>query len=148
MASHICRAVEIGCVCTPQVPDIVGLQDEDEDPVDACKHRVEREWGRSMTVLTPNSMTVVVMAISRLIERIVGTRDYEEQPCHDGEDLVGKEIASREFFSFGEWVVCLVSLYLVLGRQYLQSEMAIARTKGPQPGQRLQMVPLRLCGLQ
>ena len=78
VTSHICRAVEISCVCTPQVPDIVGLQDKDEDPVDAGNDRVQPEWGGSVTVLSPNSVAVVMMAISWLIERIVGTGDDEE----------------------------------------------------------------------
>ena len=78
MTSNICRASQIGGVCTPKISDVVGLQDQSEDPVDACKNRVQRERRAQVFVLFPDLATVELMAVGRSVEGVVCASDEDE----------------------------------------------------------------------
>lgn len=103
---------DIGCACfvarvwTVKVSDVLGLQNEDNDPVYASNDRVQSERGIMMVVLTPNCMTVVMsLAVCGGIECIVCSWDDYQEPWDDGQDLVGNEVASTELFAFGKRIV-------------------------------------------
>lgn len=61
-----------------------------------------------MVILTPDGVALMlVFAVGWCVEGVVCSDNHYEQPCNDGQDLVGDEIAPTEFFAFGEGVVCL-----------------------------------------
>lgn len=106
MAAHIGRTCDECLVCTPQETDIVCLQYQDHNPVDAGNHRVQAERRSSMVILSPYRVAVVVvLAVRRALEGVVCSNDHQEEPGKDGEDLVGQEVLSSEFLAFCEWVV-------------------------------------------
>ena len=66
-----CRG-DIVLVGIPQVAKVVGLKDQNHNPVDRGKNRVERKGRRVVAILSPYTPTVViVMAVSRAVEGIV-----------------------------------------------------------------------------
>lgn len=72
VAAHVGGAILVGLIAAPEEADVVELQDQDYDPVDACNSRIEAEGRRSMVVLTPNGVTgMVVLAVSRGSEGIL-----------------------------------------------------------------------------
>ena len=72
------RAGQVVCICTPEVSEVVALQNQSQDPVDTGHNCIESEWSRSVLVLPPDGMTTVPMAVGRRLKRVVGTRDYDE----------------------------------------------------------------------
>jgi len=108
VASNISSTCDERLVCAPQVADIVCLQDQNDYPVDTGYHRVQAERCPSMIVLSPYCVAdMLVSAIGRAREGIVGSNDDQQKPGNDGEDFVGNEVVLGEVFALGEWVpVC------------------------------------------
>lgn len=107
-------AADVGCTCLiacvrlVEILDVVCLQDQHDDPVHARDNRVEGKRRRAVVVLVPYRMaSVLVFAIWRSIEGVVCSRNHDEEPCNDGEDLVSNEVAAAELLAFGERVVVL-----------------------------------------
>ena len=103
----------IGCtgnkvlVRAPQVSQVVCLQDQDDDPVDARDNGTQAEPSWSVVVLSPDGVTVgMMLAIDRTLECIVGSDDDQQKPGHNGEDLVGDEVLAGEIFPFRKGVIC------------------------------------------
>lgn len=66
-----CRG-DIVFVGIPEIAKVVSLQDQNNNPVDRSKNRVEREGCWVVAILSPNTTTVViVMAVGRTVESVV-----------------------------------------------------------------------------
>jgi hypothetical protein len=105
VASNISSTCNERLVCAPQIADIVCLQDQNHHPVDTGDYRVQAERGPSMTVLSPYCVAdMLVSAIGRAREGIVGSNDDQQKPGNDGEDFVGNEVVLGEVFALGERV--------------------------------------------
>ena len=66
-----CRG-HIVLVGVPEVAKVVGLKDQNNNPVDRSKNRIEREGRPVVAILSPNTTTVViVMAVGRTVESVV-----------------------------------------------------------------------------
>ena len=91
MRSDVRSTRDIVLLCTPEKSDVVCLQDQDNDPVYARQNRIDAEAGRVMVVLAPYCMALMVLlAISRLLERVDGSENDEQKPGDDCQDLVSK----------------------------------------------------------
>lgn len=107
VASNIGSTCDECLVCTPQIADIVCLQDQNDHPVDAGYHRVQAEGCPSMAVLAPYCVAeMFVAAIRRAREGIIGSNDDQQKPGNDGEDFVGNEVVLVEFFALSERIPC------------------------------------------
>jgi hypothetical protein len=86
----------------------VGLENEDNDPIDAGHNTIESKSGMHSAVLPPDGMAVVIMlAVMWRVEGVISSGNDKEEPCDDGENFVGQKIGRRELFAFGERVVWL-----------------------------------------
>lgn len=104
--SHVGGTGDIVFLCAPQEPNVMCLEDQDNNPVYACNHRIDTETGGMMVVLPPYRVTVLVFrAVGGLCEGVQGPKDDQHKPGHDGEDFVGKEVSLGKFLALGEWIV-------------------------------------------
>ena len=79
VTSHVRRAVQEVLIGTPQVSEVVCLQNQHDDPVDASDHRVQSEPGMHPVVLPPYRVAMVVMlAVLRLLNGVVHSHDYDQ----------------------------------------------------------------------
>lgn len=83
------------------------LQDKHDDPVYAGHNRIQGERCIMMVILAPDSVTstAFVVAVSWFVEGVICSNNHNEQPCNNGEDLVGDEVAPTELLAFCERVV-------------------------------------------
>lgn len=91
--------------------EVVKLEEEDDNPVDARDDAVLCKGGRE--VLSPNGVLVVVMHITvvamavmggRSVESVVDGRDQEEDVGEGSGDLVDEDGLTGVGVSAGEWV--------------------------------------------
>lgn len=107
MRSHVGCTGNIVLLGAPQEPNVMCLQDQDNDPVYACDHRIDTEASGMVIVLAPYCVTVLVFrAVAGLCKGIHGAKDDQHKPGKDGEDLVGEEVSLGEFLALGEWIIC------------------------------------------
>lgn len=125
MAPDIGRAVQVACVCAPEVSNVVSLQDEDCNPVDAGDDSIETKRCGPMTVLSPDCVAMMLVTVGGFVEVVVCTGDDNEEPGHYCENLVREKVGSGEFFSFCKRIVCTISFCTSLSTCHLQSEMAM-----------------------
>lgn len=77
MGAHIGGAVLEGLIAAPQVSDVVDLEHQDNNPVNASDDGVEAEGRWSVTVLAPYGVAMVVV---RAVRR---TREGIDDASHD-----------------------------------------------------------------
>ena len=105
MASNIGCAGHKSLVCAPEVTNIMSLQDQHDDPVNAGYDRVQAERCAPMAILSPYRMAeMLVSAVGWSREGVVRAKYDQEKPGKNGEDFVRDEIVLGELFSFGEWI--------------------------------------------
>lgn len=81
MGADIGSANFICVIGAPEEADIVELQYQEHDPVDACNDGIQTEWGGAARVLAPDGAArVVVGTVVRATEAIVGACDNHEEP--------------------------------------------------------------------
>ncbi len=81
VAADICGAVDKCLVRGKQVPNVAGLQDGHDDPVDARDDGTEGEGGHHAVVLAPDGMAIVGMfTVIWGIDGVVDDGDYKEEP--------------------------------------------------------------------
>ena len=81
MATDAGSTGDEGSIGTPKIADIVCLQKQNDNPVNAGDDHIQAERSRTVAVLAPDGVTVVVMfAIVWGLERVVHTRDDNEKP--------------------------------------------------------------------
>lgn len=82
MTAYVGSTVHDVFIRTPEVSNIVKLQNEHHYPVDACDNRVEAKGGRSIIVLPPDrrleSMMMAVIIWGS--KSVIGPGDYYKQP--------------------------------------------------------------------
>lgn len=90
-----------------EMPNVTALQDEQDDPVDACNDEVKGERSPHMAVLSPYCMAMVAMfAVCRDIKGIEQCSNNHKEPGDDCQDLVGYQRRFAELGTFRKWVVC------------------------------------------
>jgi len=108
VASNVRRTGLVACVRIVEVPDVVCLQDEHNDPVYAGHHGVQGKRRIIVVILAPDGVTSTAMfAVCWFVKGVVCSDNHDDQPRNDGEDLVGDEVASTELLAFRERVVYL-----------------------------------------
>lgn len=81
VTADICGAVDKCLVGGKQVPDVAGLHDGHDDPVDACDDGIEGEGRPHAAVLAPDGMAIMAMiTVIGGIEGVVEDCDCEEEP--------------------------------------------------------------------
>jgi hypothetical protein len=81
MTSNIRRTLDEMLIRGVEMPDVAGLHDQHDDPVDARYDHVERERRPHVPVLAPYGMAVVVMfAVCWSIEGVKDGCDYDKKP--------------------------------------------------------------------
>ena len=81
VTADICGAVDQYLVRGKQVPDVAGLHDGHDDPVDAYDDGIEGEGGPHAAVLAPDGVAIMAMfTVIRGIEGVVDDGDCEEEP--------------------------------------------------------------------
>ena len=81
VAANVSGTVEDLGIGAPEVADVVELHDEDDNPVDARHDFIQAEGCRSVFVLLPNCVTMVMaMAVVGGVKRIVRSNNDNEQP--------------------------------------------------------------------
>lgn len=87
------------------MPDIAGLEDEQDDPVDGGDKSVQRERSMEVGVNYPNPVTMM-----RGGESVNDTGDNDEQPGDDSEDFISDEGFVAKFGALGERIIYKVRL--------------------------------------
>jgi hypothetical protein len=106
VAANIGGAVLVCLIAAPKKADIVDLEDQNDDPVDAGNDSIETEGSWPMIVLAPNRMAVVVvLAVLRACKGIVDSCYDDEQPGNDSKDLVGGQVGAGELAALCEGIV-------------------------------------------
>lgn len=105
VASHGTRGVDGLDIARKEVADIADLEDKDSEPVERDDQIVEREAGGEGVVHVPDPPEgMVMMSMVRKVKGVVHRDDDGQQPCDDGQDLVGDDRTSAVRISLGEGV--------------------------------------------
>lgn len=81
VTADICGAIDKCLVRGKEVPDVAGLHDEHDDPVDACNDGIEGEGGPHAAILAPDGMAIMGMfTVVWSIEGVVDGCDCNEKP--------------------------------------------------------------------
>lgn len=81
VAADVGGAVLVRLIRTPEEADVVDLEDQDHDPVDAGDECVEAEGRSAVVVLSPDGVAaVVVAAVGGTREGVVDARHHHEEP--------------------------------------------------------------------
>ena len=82
------------------------LKYQNNDPVDACQHRIYAEATWVMIVLSPYRVaSLVLRAIARPLKCIDRSEYDQKKPGNNGKDLIGYEVSLGKFVAFGEGIV-------------------------------------------
>jgi len=104
MASHGACGVDDFDIARKEVGDVTDLEDKDSEPVERDDQIVESEAGGIGVVHVPDPPEVGVASMVRIVKGVVYRDDDGQQPCDDGQDLVGDDGASAVRISLGERV--------------------------------------------
>jgi len=83
VASNTSSCIDIVGVGGKQVPDITDLEKEKGDPIEGGDDRVQSEGCRVDTILSPDTLAPMLMAIKRSVETVVHAGDNYEEPGGD-----------------------------------------------------------------
>lgn len=70
------------------MPQICDLEEEEGEPIQRGDQGIERKRGRVMCILAPDRSSVFLSMFWHAI-RIVDAGDHSQEPCQNGQNLVG-----------------------------------------------------------
>lgn len=100
MASDGGGRVDGSLVAPEQVPDVDDLQQPQCNPVDADEHMAQRE----RSVVVTEEVVVSRMSVGRDVVHVVEGRDELEDPRHERQDPVGRDVPASALDITGERV--------------------------------------------
>lgn len=93
-----------------QVPDVTGLEDEEQNPVNGSDDRVQRKGGMKMPILVPDASTGENIIV-RLMKGIIDTGHDDQQPSEGCEESVSPDSLRVVVLPLDERVDLMESLH-------------------------------------